>query len=65
MKLLRRGDRTEGVSETCEYAGTCREPSAGELRAHTAAHKLPWGMCAEHLKPGYHPAEHHERLFRW
>lgn len=65
MKLLRRGERTEGVSERCEYAGTCRNPSAGELRAHSMEHKLPWGMCDEHLKPVHHPPDHHDRLYRW
>ena len=65
MKLLRRGDHTEGVSETCEYAGTCREPSAGELRGHTMNHKLPWGMCAGHVKPEHHPPDLRDRLYGW
>lgn len=70
MKLLRRGSRTEGVSETCEYhvrGRRCREPSAGELRAgNMAARKqVPWGMCAEHVKPEHHPPDLHDHLYRW
>jgi hypothetical protein len=65
MKLIRRGEHTEGVSETCEFRGMCREPSAGELRAHSAEHKLPWGLCDVHLKPEHHPPDLRGRLHRW
>ena len=68
MKLLRRGNRTEGVSERCEYyrgASPCSEPSAGELRLATWGHKLPQGMCAEHVKPEAHPPDLHDHLFAW
>jgi hypothetical protein len=68
VKLLRRDSRTEGVSGTCEYGGgRCREPSAGELRAHQmgARKHVPWGMCAEHVKPQHHPPDLHKHLFRW
>jgi len=71
VKLLQRGSRTEGVSERCEYhAGgfRCKEPSAGELRAHAMAdrnHGIPWGMCAEHVKPQHHPPDLRKHLFAW
>lgn len=69
MKLVRRGEHTEGVSETCEYRTgepLCGEPSAGELRAHSApGHRLPWGMCAGHVKPEHHPADVHDQLYCW
>jgi hypothetical protein len=64
VRLIRRGEHTEGVSEICEFTG-CREPSAGELRAHFRLHKLPWGMCDEHLKPEHHPEDLHGKLHRW
>ncbi len=71
MKLTRRGEHTEGVSETCEYqayrAGiaSCGAPSAGELRAHSMEHRLPWGLCAEHLKPEAHPLDLRSHLYCW
>ena len=70
MKLTRRGEHTEGVSETCEYRHTvrvcaCGAPSAGELRAHSMEHRLPWGLCAEHLKPEHHPLDLRPHLHRW
>lgn len=68
VKLFRRGNRTEGVSATCEYAfkhKVCGEPSAGELRGHTMDHRLPWGMCGEHLKPVHHPPDLRDKLFPW
>jgi hypothetical protein len=70
VKLLRRGEHTEGVAERCEYyAGAlrCKGPSAGELRAHqmAARNQIPRGMCAEHVKPEHHPPDLHKHLFRW
>ena len=66
MKLLRRGEHTEGVSERCEYGvPACGQPSVGELRAHKARHPLPWGVCAEHVKPEHHPPDLHQHLHRW
>lgn len=68
MKLLRRGDHTEGVDERCEYVAEghrCTGPSAGEMRGHSMMHKLPWGMCAEHVKPEHHPADLRDRLYPW
>jgi len=62
--------RTEGVSERCEYyvkGFRCKEPSAGEMRAHqmTARNHVPWGMCAEHVKPEHHPPDVRKYLYRW
>jgi hypothetical protein len=70
VKLLRRGNRTEGVDERCEYCVRgyrCKEPSAGELRAGQMASRkqVPWGMCAEHVKPEAHPPDLHDHLFAW
>jgi hypothetical protein len=68
VKLIRRGERTEGVSETCEYhvfGVSCGDASAGELRAHRMGHPLPWGMCGEHVKPEHHPPDLRDKLHRW
>jgi hypothetical protein len=70
VKLLRRGSRTEGVSERCEYYvrfHQCKEPSAGEMRAHqmVARQQVPWGMCAEHVRPECHPPDLREHLYPW
>ena len=66
MKWLFGKGRTFGTSDTCEYAG-CREPGAGEARYHdlNARNGVPWTMCAEHVRPEYHPKDGREHLMRW
>ena len=65
---VRPGERT-AVSDACEYSprgGRCREPGAGELRAHmNFGQRGPWTMCSGHLKPEAHPADLHDKLFSW
>ena len=58
--------KTAGVADRCEY-GTCREPAAGELRAHNMERRggIPWAMCAAHVKPEHHPPDLRKKLVRW
>jgi hypothetical protein len=61
--------KTEGVSDRCEYGGWgfCRLPAAGELRAHSMDRrgKIPWAMCAAHVRPEFHPPDLRKRLVKW
>jgi hypothetical protein len=50
---------------TCEYAGACRAPAAGELQAHNQREHGPWALCEEHMKPEFHPPDLHNKLVRW
>jgi hypothetical protein len=58
--------RTPGTADQCEYVG-CHDPGAGESRYHNllARNGIPWTMCAEHLKPEYHPVIERGKLAKW
>ena len=47
-----------------EHGKTCREPAAGELKAHTMDHG-PQPMCERHLGKQMHPSDLHGKLVRW
>jgi hypothetical protein len=62
--------RTPGTPDTCEFyqqGHRCREPGAGELRGHymDSHGGFPWTLCAEHVKPGHHPADLRDKLVTW
>ena len=56
---------------TCTYHENnraCREPAVGELRGHYYQDQnngIGWPMCARHIKKDMHPADLHDKLFRW
>jgi hypothetical protein len=66
------GSRTPGTRDNCEWQ-RCGKPGAGELRGHTmgrpripgTSRGLPWTLCAEHVKPGHHPADLRDKLVAW
>jgi hypothetical protein len=57
----------------CQKAGRLRDHprctggGAGELRGHSLDWRngVPWTMCAEHVKPGHHPADLRDKLVTW